>query len=228
MRIPGKSEADAFRIAAAFGVLVGISVFVGWVASSPYGAVVFAAGVAAGLVFELAGPEADRRLALREAAHSPHRHGSSSGKRHILVVATRPLGGSALREELSGPHRDQIELDVLAPVLSSLAHYWASDYDHERAEAQARLEASLAWAAEQGLTARGELGDPDPLTGIEDELRDFGADEVIVATHRRDRASWLATRMVDHLSSELDIPVKQIAVNDDRDPRAAQPQVRRE
>jgi nucleotide-binding universal stress UspA family protein len=222
MRVPGKSEADAFRIAIAFGLVVAASVLVGWVASPAYGAVLFAAGLAAGLIFELAGPDTNRRLALREAAHSPHRHGPSGGKCHILVVATRRLGGEELREELSGRHRGEIELDVLAPILPTRSHYWASDDDHEREEAHARLEASLAWAAEQGLTARGEVGDPDPLAGIEDELRDFGADEVIVATHRRDRTSWLATRMLDHLSRELDVPVKQIAVDDDRD-RSAPP-----
>jgi hypothetical protein len=223
MRIPGKSEADAFRIATALGLLVAGSVLVGWVASPAYGAVLFAAGVAAGLTFELAGPETNRRLTLREAAHSPHRHGPSGGKRHILVVATSPLAGEELREELMGRDRGEIELDVLVPILASRSHYWASDYDHEREEAQVRLEASLAWAAGQGIPATGDVGDPDPLAAAETELRDFGADEVIVATHRRDCTSWLATRMVDHLSRELDVPVKQIAVDDDRERSAAEP-----
>lgn len=226
MRVPGQSETDAFRIAVASALLVGVSVLVGWVAAPAYGVVLFAAGVAAGLTFELAGSETDRRSALREAAHSPHRHGPSGDKRHILVVATERLGGKGLREELSGLEGSGIELDVLAPILSSRSHYWASDYNHEREEARVRLEASLAWAAEQGFVARGEVGDPDPLVAIEDELRDFGADAVIIATHPRERASWLPNRMIDHLSRELDIPVKQILVDGVHDRSAAQAQVR--
>jgi hypothetical protein len=215
MRVPFKTETDAFRIAIASASLAGISVMVGWAVSPAYGAVLFAAGIAAGLTFELLGPEADRRLPLREAAHARHRHGPTDGGRHILVVAAERLAGEELREELLVADEATVELDVLAPILSSRSHYWASDYDHESEEARERLEASLAWAAEQGFRAKGEVGDPDPLAAIEDELRDFGADEVIIATHSGERASWLANRMVDHLRRELDVPVKQIIVGDD-------------
>ena len=83
------------------------------------------------------------------------------------------------------------------------------------ARKRARLEASLAWAADQGFAARGEVGDADSLTAVEDELRDFGADEVIIVLHPRERTSWLARRMLGHLERELDIPVRQIVVADD-------------
>ena len=62
------------------------------------------------------------------------------------------------------------------------------------------------------FAAKGEVGDPDPLTAIEDELRDFGADEVIIATTSGERTSWLANRMLGHLARELDVPVRQVAV----------------
>ena len=116
-----------------------------------------------------------------------------------------------------------VELDVLAPILASRSHYWASDVDREREEARERLEASLAWAAEHGFAAKGEVGDPDPLVAIEDELRDFGADEVIIVTHPRERTSWLANRMLGHLARELDVPVREIAVGDDQDRSPAAP-----
>jgi hypothetical protein len=224
MRIPFKTETDAFRVAAALGLLAGASILVGWLASRAYGVVVFAAGIAAGLTFELAGREMDRRSALREAAHAAHRHGASGGKRHILVVASEKLAGDELRKELRTAGGPGVELDVLAPILASRSHYWASDVDIERAEARARLEASLAWAAEQGFAAKGEVGDPDPLVAIEDELRDFGADEVIIAAHPGERTSWLARRMLGHLQRELDVPVREIAVaGDDRSPVPPQP-----
>src|SRR6266508_2194367 len=223
MRIPFKTETDAFRVAAVLGLVGGASILVGWLSSRPYGVVVFAAGIAAGVTFELAGRETDRRSALREAAHGPHRHGASGVQRHILVVASETLAGEELRNELRTAGGAGVELDVLAPILASRSHYWATDVDREREEARARLEASLAWAAEQGFAAKGEVGDPEPLVGIEDELRDFGADEVIIASHPRERASWLARRMLGHLQRELDVPVRQIAVADDRDRSPAPP-----
>jgi hypothetical protein len=214
MRVPFKTETDAFRVAVALGLLAGASLLVGWVATRAYGVVFFAAGIAAGIIFELTGREADRRSALGEAAHAPHRHGASGGERHILVVANVTLAGEELRGELAAAGRAGLELDVLAPVHASRSHHWASDVDQEREEARRRLEASLAWAAAHGFAAKGQVGDSDPLVAIEDELRDFGADEVIIATHAHERTSWLANRMLGHLARELDIPVREIVVGE--------------
>jgi hypothetical protein len=223
MRVPFKTETDAFRVAVALGLLVGASVVVGLLASRAYGVVLFAAGVAAGVTFELAGRETDRGSALQEAADAPHRHGASGGKRHLLVVTSVKLAGEELRRELAAAGGPGVELDVLAPILASRSHYWASDLDREGEEAHERLEASLAWAAEQGFAAKGEVGDPDPLLAIADELRDFGADEVIVVTHSGERRSWLANRMLGHLARELDVPVREIALGDEQDRSAVLP-----
>jgi hypothetical protein len=223
MRVPFKTETDAFRVAVALGLVAGASILVGLLASPAYGVVLFAAGVAAGITFELSGRETERGSALREAAHAPHRHGASGPTRHILVVATVTLAGEDLYRELATAGGPGVELDVVAPILASRSHHWASDVDREREEAGKRLEASLAWAAEHGFAAKGEVGDPDPLVAIEDELRDFGADEVIVATRSRERTSWLAHRMLGHLARELDSPVREIAVGDDQDRSAVPP-----
>lgn len=216
MRVPFKTETDAFRVAVALGLVAVASVLVGVLSSRAYGVVLFAAGIAAGVTFELAGRETRSGSALREATDAPHRHGASGGQRHILVVAGVTLAGEELRSEL-GASGGAVELDVLAPILASRSHFWADD-DRERKEAHERLEASLAWAAEQGFAAKGEIGDPDPLVAIEDELRDFGADEVIIVRHPSERTSWLANRMLGHLARELDIPVREIVLRDDQAP----------
>jgi hypothetical protein len=217
MRLPFKTETDAFRVAVALGLVAAAAVLVGWLTSRAYGVVLFAAGIAAGVTFELAGRETDRGSALQEAAHAPHPHGASGGKRHVLVVTSENLSGEELGRELAAAGAAGVELDVLAPILASRSHRWASDIDREREEARKRLDASLAWAAEQGFAARGEVGDPDPMVAIEDELRDFGADEVIIITHARERTSWLASRMLGHLVRELDVPVREITLGDDQD-----------
>lgn len=216
MRIPFKTETDAFRVAAALGLLLGVSIIVGAVSSPPYGVVVFAAGCAAGLVFELSGRETVDH-ALREAASAPHPHGSGPGKRHVLVVAERALAGEELSRQLQPEPGITVELDVLSPVMASRAHHWAGDVDREREQAQVRLEASLAWAVQHGFVARGEVGDPDAMGAIEDELRDFGADEVIIVTHPSERTSWLANRMLSHLKRQLEVPVREIVMGEEHD-----------
>ena len=224
MRVPFKTETDAFRVAVALGLLAGASVLVGLLASRAYGVVVFAAGIAAGITFELAGRETGRGSALqRRGRRSP----SPWCQRRD---APRPRGDkrrSSPVRSFAGSWRRPAE-----PVSSSTCSRrfwphglitWASDLDREREEAHERLEASLAWAAEQGFAAKGEVGDPDPLVAIEDELRDFGADEVIIVTHSRERTSWLANRMLGHLARELDVPVREIALGDDPDRSALPP-----
>jgi hypothetical protein len=217
MRVPFKTETDAFRVAMALGLLVATAVLVGLVTSRAYGVVWFAAGIAAGATFELAGREGDRST-LREAAHAPHPHGATGDERHILVVASVPLSGHDLSEELSvAAGGARIRLDVLAPIHASRSHHLAGDLEQERAEAQARLQASLDWAVAHGFSASGQVGDADPLLAVEDELRDFGADEVVVAVHAEERASWLASRMLGYLQRELDLPVREIIVGSPED-----------
>ena len=163
MRVPFKTETDAFRVTAALGLNTAAAIIVGWLASFPYGVVLFAAGIAAGLTFEFAGRDPGAGSALREAAHGPHPHGAATGTRHILVVAGEKLGGDELRRELAGDGAS-VEVDVLAPILASRSHQWASDIDREREQARERLEASLAWAAEPPISH-------DPIRPASQRLR---------------------------------------------------------
>lgn len=207
MRIPILTESYFFRLA----LLIAASLALAVVSSPLAGVLLFAAGMLGAVAFEMLHPK-PRRSALREAAHAPHRHGARGGQRHVLVVADEVLSGDELRRELSKRDGGPLELDVLAPVFSSRAHYWASDLDSEVDAARRRLDASLAWLAAHGFEARGEVGDPNPLTAIEDELRDFGADEVIIVTGARDRANRLESGTVTRVQEELDVPVAHIVV----------------
>jgi GABA permease len=210
MRVPASSERKAFHLAVGFALLTGISVLAGLAVTPLYGITVFGVGLLAAVSVDLFLKDPDKRQPLREAAGSPHPHGPEGEGRRILVVANEVLAGPALCEEIVRRGGSRPRVDIMAPVLTSRSHYWSSDYDRELADAQRRLEGSLAWAASQGLEARGEIGDPDPRTALEDELRDFGADEVIVVTHPRDRANWLEPKELERLRAELDVPVTHV------------------
>jgi hypothetical protein len=223
MRMPFKTESDAFRVTVALGLVCATSLLVGLLTSRAYGIVLFSAGLAAGVVFELAGRETTRGAALRQAADAPHPHGARGGQRHILVVAGERLAGEELARELHTGGGLDVELDVLAPILAPRSHHLASDIDREREEARERLEASLAWATEQGFAAKGEVGDSDLFVAIEDELRDFGVDELVIVRHVRERRSSLANRMLGYLAKELEIPVREIVVGDEPDRSPSRP-----
>jgi hypothetical protein len=51
---------------------------------------------------------------------------------------------------------------------------------------------------------------------IEDGLRRFGADEVIVSTHPPGKSNWLESGLVERLREELDLPVTHVVVDRSR------------
>ncbi len=216
MRTPIRSEPEAFRTAMVGAAAIAVCVLLGWLVAAWLGVALFALVLAAAAAAYLRAPNPDRRASLREAAHAPHPHGAGAGVRHVLVVANEPLAGDELRERILGDGDDggarHVELDVLAPVLTSHVHLGVTDVDRETRAAQRRLERSLAWARAQRIRARGSVGRTSPNLAIEDELRDFGADEVIVVTHPRDRETWQERGELDRLRAELDVPVTHLVV----------------
>jgi hypothetical protein len=76
--------------------------------------------------------------------------------------------------------------------------------DEARLDAQRRLVLTLGSLAAAGVDARGEVGDPDPLQAVEDALRRFAADEVLIASTDR-RA---ATALLGQLEPRLGVPVR--------------------
>ena len=95
---------------------------------------------------------------------------------------------------------------VVCPALNAPLRHWVSDEDGAREAAQERLDASLARLADAGVEARGEVGDGDPLQAIEDALRTFGADEVIISTHPEGRSHWLERGVVTRRAGALRRP----------------------
>lgn len=208
MRNPCRSETDAFWITIGLASLFATAIAAGVLLAPVWGLLVFAAGVAGALVYDVAGPRDDARL--REALKAPHRRDG----RHMLMVAVESPAGVELGESLAAGAGPPVHVDVVAPVLCSRAHHWASDFDHELEEARDRLAATLEWTRERGLEATGILGDPeDPLCTIEDDLRLFGADEVVVVTHPARRAGRAEASLLDHLHSELDVPITTAIVD---------------
>jgi predicted TIM-barrel enzyme len=105
------------------------------------------------------------------------------------------------------------EVLVVTPALNSPLKHWVSDEDDARAEAQARLDHSLSQLADAGVQARGEIGDGDPLQAIEDALRTFGADEIIISTHPEGRSRWFERGVVERARQRFPVPITHVIVD---------------
>jgi len=204
---PLRSEAEAFRFLIAsiayFGLIVIASVAGGkWVGL----------GVFIALSAVVLGWWARARRYERPRKTAPRPH--AAGERRILVIANETVGGHTLRSAILERSLDvREEVLVVTPALNSPLKHWVSDEDGARAAAQERLERSLAQLAEAGVEARGEVGDGDPLQAIEDALRTFGADEIIISTHPEGRSNWLERGVVSSAHERFAVPITHVVVD---------------
>jgi hypothetical protein len=118
---------------------------------------------------------------------------------------------------LEKAHGIRGEVLVVTPALNSPIKHWISDEDEARAAAQERLDASLAKLATAGVQARGEVGDGDPLQAMEDALRTFGADEIIISTHPEGRSNWLEQGLVEKARERFAVPITHVVVDLERE-----------
>jgi len=127
------------------------------------------------------------------------------------VVANETVGGETLRDTIRQRiEGSRAEVLVVSPALNTPLKHWVSDDDQARVAAQQRLEASLARLRESGIEARGEIGDGEPLQAIEDALRTFGADEIIISTHPEGRSNWLEKGVVSAARERFAVPITHV------------------
>jgi GABA permease len=207
MRNPLRSEAEAFRftlIVVGLGVVVALAGILGggWVALGVF------LGLALGGSLGWWIRSKPEPAAPAIWAHRP------SERRRILVVANETLAGRALVDEVRYRARGyDAEVRVVAPSLNSPLRTWTSDVDAAMREARERLDASLGALLAAGVDARGEIGDGDPLQAIEDGLRTFDADELIVSTHPPGRSNWLERDVVAKARERFDLPITHVVVD---------------
>jgi hypothetical protein len=146
---------------------------------------------------------------------------ANAGKRGTLVVANEALEGAALRDviNLLTGSEPPAEVLVMAPALNSRLRHWLSDEDEARRGAGVRLAASLERIRAAGIESEGRVGDADPLQAISDALHEFGAQEIVIATHREGRSNWLTRDLVGRAQRRFAQPVVHVVVGlrDDSD-----------
>ena len=205
MKNPLRDEASAFRavlVTLGGAILVALAAWINtWLGLVVFLALVAAAGWAI-------------RGGMRQRPPQAHVVHDEGPTRRVLVVANETVGGGELLE-LLGRKAEGVseEMLLVCPALNSRVRTWTSDEDGARASAQERLDASLARLGEAGVSARGEIGDGDPLQALEDALRLFPADEIVVSTHPPGRSNWLEQGVVEQARVRFDVPVTHVVVD---------------
>jgi hypothetical protein len=207
VRDPFRSEVEAYHFllvtVAAFAAIALASLLGGaWV-----GVATWAVLTAAVVFFYLRRGPPQRRLRTAPA------HAGGDERRVIVLVdevAAGPQVVEALDRAAAG-RREQVL--VISPAFTSPVRRWTSDLDDARARAELRLAESLGALHASGIEARGEIGDEDPMQAIEDALRTFSADEIIISTRRQAPATRRGLDPAAAARERFAVPITQVAVD---------------
>lgn len=131
----------------------------------------------------------------------------------LLVIANETIAGKSLHKHIRELTADGGRVIIVAPALSSRLQYVFSDVDEPRAEAQERLDASIALLHESAIDAEGEVGDANPVRAFEDAVTIYEPDGVLVSTHPEGRSNWIEKGVVEKIQGKTALPVEHVVVD---------------
>jgi flagellar basal body-associated protein FliL len=186
-RNPFRSEGEMFRflgVVIVGAVLVALGAWINvWVG------VVVALLAVAGIVWWLMQepvPGADTPAPRLESA-------TPSGVHRVLLIVAPGASAPTVPDEAT-------EVVVVVPALASKTEALTGAVDDRRAEAEQTALSLTRSLSQDGRSVRGEVGADDPVLAVEDALRTFGADEVVVAGD---------DAMVESIRARVAVPVRR-------------------
>ena len=133
------------------------------------------------------------------------------GKR-ILVLASEPVSGETLWKAVGRESADDAEVLVVAPALNTRTRFWVSDPDPAIERADEVQTETVERMEEEGVDAVGDTGESDPLLAIEDALRTFPADQIVLFTHAGSDRNWAEEGLVDEVRERFDADVDHLVI----------------
>jgi hypothetical protein len=126
-----------------------------------------------------------------------------------LVVANQTVGGEPLIGLLKGKAAEsRHRFIVIAPQGGAKG---ASDASERLAQTLQRLE-------DEGLMAVGQVSEADPFTAIQNALRFYAVDEIVISTLPATRSGWLRGDLIERVRATTGKDVQHVVV----DPTAAE------
>ena len=130
----------------------------------------------------------------------------------ILVVAHSDADGAQLVRLLQAHERDGAnEVRIVVPALTMPLKRLAGDVDDEIRDAEASAERLVEEAGAPDRVAAGGVGDADPRLAVEDALRVFAADEVVVIPPSEDELGAYRIPGPEETFGRVRLPVTVVA-----------------
>jgi hypothetical protein len=140
---------------------------------------------------------------------------SSASPPRVLVVAHQTAATAALIEAVrERAARGPSSFSLLVPNSVHGLHRVVDPEDQEAGEAQTVLDLALPLLEEAaGSPVEGLIGDPEPLSAIQDAVNLHGFDEIIISTLPKTVSRWLRLDLPSKASG-LGLPVTTVTAKD--------------
>jgi hypothetical protein len=132
----------------------------------------------------------------------------------LLVLTSEPVSAGQLRDALPGDaDPTDAEVMVVAPALhESALRFWLSDADDAIARADEVRRQSAEQLSAEGVAVATDTGESDPEDAVEDVLKTFAADRILVFTHAGGEQRYREDVDTGALESRFGIPVTQARI----------------
>ena len=132
----------------------------------------------------------------------------------LLVLTSEAISADELRSVVDGGESSQIEVMVVAPALQDSAiRFWLSDADQAISRAKEVSRRTVEGLGDAGIPARGDTGESEPLEAIEDALRTFRADKIIVFTRPESEQRYREDVDDTEVKERFGLPVEQVVLS---------------
>jgi GABA permease len=129
----------------------------------------------------------------------------------VLVITMSGIGVDEVRTTIARTYEPDAEIHVVAPASEISRLDWlANAEDDARNNASVRAEEVADALPADDVGA--EVGDSDPVQAIEDAIRLYDPDEIVVVSSGRDGANWLEDGAVDEARDRFDLPISHVVV----------------
>lgn len=130
------------------------------------------------------------------------------------MLTSEPISAQQLRDALgSGADPTTAEVMVVAPALQESGFkFWLSDADDAIARAEEVRRESVEQLGKEGVPATGDTGESDPEIAIEDALKTFDADRIVLFTHEGEAQRYREDLDERELSERFGRPVDRATV----------------
>jgi hypothetical protein len=130
----------------------------------------------------------------------------------ILVVANETLAGAKLLDvvkERAAAGGEGTRVIVCVPR-NKPKHGNIIYDDFVFDAAKVRIDLARRFLRDEGITAVGDIGDPDPYTAALDAIAEHHPDEVIVSTYPATVSGWLRRDLIERIEQASGLPVTHV------------------